>query len=204
MKQIIKTGDIVDIEVVWKEFGGRLRKFIEARVSDTHIAEELTQELLIKSYQNIDKLKENDRIEAWLFRVARNVVNDYYRKKASEIEYLFAEMDSFVTSIEEPSPTNHIREDLNRCIKPFIDQLPAKYRQTLTAVDLEGSTQKALADRLGVSHATVKSQTQRGRAQLHKLFRRCCDFDIDARGNVVDYKPKTSEYDCECAKDNAL
>jgi len=190
----------VDIEEVWKEFGDRLRKFVEARVCDSHIAEELTQELLIRSYQNIDSLKEQDRVEAWLFRIARNVVNDYYRKKASDKEILHPEMDSFVTSIEEESPTSRIRENLSQCIKPFIDQLPSKYRQTLTAVELEGSSQKALADRLGVSHATIKSQTQRGRAQLHKLLKRCCNFDIDARGNVVDYKPKAGQ--CECDSSN--
>jgi len=198
MEQAIKTGDIVDIEVVWKEFGDRLRKFVEARVSDSHIAEELTQELLIKSYQNIGSLKEHDRIEAWLFRVARNVVNDYYRKKVADKEILHPEMDNIVVSIEEASPTNHVREDLSQCIRPFIDQLPPKYRQTLTAVELEGSTQKALADRLGVSHSTIKSQTQRGRAQLYKLFRRCCDFDIDARGNVIDYTPKPGQCDSSC------
>lgn len=197
MEQAIKTGDIMDIEVVWKEFGHRLRKFVEARVSDSHIAEELTQELLIKSYQNIDSLKEHDRIEAWLFRVARNVVNDYYRKKASDKEDLLPEMDNIVASIEEESPTNHVREDLSQCIKPFIDQLPLKYRQTLTAVELEGSTQTALADRLGVSHSTIKSQTQRGRAKLNKLFRQCCDFDIDARGNVIDFKSKPGQCKCD-------
>lgn len=186
----------MDIEVVWKAFGYRLRKFVEARVSDSHIAEELTQELLIKSYQNIDSLKEHDRIEAWLFRVARNVINDYYRKKASDKENLLPEMDSLGASIEQQSPTSHVREDLSQCIKPFINQLPLKYRQTLTAVELEGSTQKALADRLGVSHSTIKSQTQRGRAQLNKLFRQCCDFDIDARGNVIGYTPKPGQ--CEC------
>lgn len=186
----------MDIEVVWKAFGYRLRKFVEARVSDSHIADELTQELLIKSYQNINSLKDHDRIEAWLFRVARNVINDYYRKKASDKENLLADMDIIIAPIEEESPTQHVREDLSQCIKPFIDQLPSKYRQTLIAVELEGSTQKALADKLGVSHSTIKSQTQRGRAQLNRLFRQCCNFDIDARGNVIGYTPKPGQ--CEC------
>lgn len=189
----------MEIEDIWKQFGHRLQKFVEARVSDSHIAEELTQELLIKSYQNIDSLQEHERIEAWLFRIARNVINDYYRKKATNKEDLLPEMDSLVDSVQEESTTNHTREELSNCIKPFIDQLSPKYRETIISVDLEGSSQKALADRLGVSHSTIKSQTQRGRSQLNKLFKQCCDFEIDARGNIIDYKLKSER--CKCDKD---
>lgn len=189
----------MEIEEVWKLFGHRLHKFVEARVSDSHIADELTQELLIKIYQNLESLQQHERIEAWLFRIARNVVNDYYRKKATNKEDLYAEMDNLIDSVQEELPASQAREELSNCIKPFIDQLPSKYRETLQSVDLEGYSQKALADRLGVSHSTIKSQTQRGRSQLTKLFKQCCDFDFDARGNVIDYKLKSER--CECDKD---
>lgn len=187
----------MDIEDAWKQFGQQLRHFVEARVADSHIADELTQELLIKSYQNIGSLREHDRIEAWLYRIARNVVNDYYRKQAADKEDLLPEMDSITASIEEASPQNPALEELSQCIRPFIDQLPPKYRRTLMTVDLEGNSQKALADKLGVSHSTIKSQTQRGRAQLYKLFRQCCDFDIDVRGNVISYKRKSGQHKCD-------
>ena len=189
----------MEIEDVWKQFGHRLHKFVETRVSDSFIADELTQELLIKIYQNLGTLQQHERIEAWLFRVARNVVNDYYRKKATNKEDLLPEIDSLIDSVQEDLPESQAREELSNCIKPFIDELPPKYRDTLTSIDLEGNSQKALADRLGISHSTVKSQTQRGRAQLKKLFKQCCDFEIDARGNVVDYKPKSEQ--CQCDKD---
>lgn len=187
----------MEIEEVWKQFGHRLRQFVEVRVSNSHIAEELTQELLIKSYQNISSLQAHERIEAWLFRIAQNVVNDYYRKKATNKEDLLPEIESIVDSVEEDPPAGHVREELSNCIRPFIDQLPPKYRNTIISVDLEGNSQKALADKLGVSHSTIKSQTQRGRTQLNKLFKQCCDFEIDVRGNVIDYKLKSERYKCD-------
>ncbi|NNJ96755.1 MAG: RNA polymerase sigma factor SigZ [Gammaproteobacteria bacterium] len=187
----------MEIEEVWEQFGQQLRKFVEARVPDSHIADELTQELLIKSYQNINKLRDNDRVDAWLYQIARNVINDYYRKKAVNREDLIPEMGDVAAPIEEESAQNRVREELSQCIKPFVDQLPAKYRQTITAVDLDGGSQKALADKLGISNSTIKSQTQRGRAQLNKLFKRCCDIDLDARGNIMDYKPKSGQCKCD-------
>lgn len=191
----------MDIEQVWSEFGHQLRGFIAARVPDSHIVDELTQELLIKSYQNLNSLQDEERVGAWLFRIARNVVNDYYRNKKSDEVNQHIDIDNLVESLEQESPEPSVHEELSKCVQPFIDQLPIKYRDTIMAVDLEGRSQKELAEQLGVSHSTIKSQTQRARTQLGVLFRRCCDFSIDARGNVVDYDPKSGKCDSNCLCD---
>jgi RNA polymerase sigma-70 factor (ECF subfamily) len=188
----------VDIEQIWAQFGQQIRIFVAARVPDSHVADELTQELLIKSYQNLNSLQDEERVDAWLFRIARNVINDYYRKMKREKDNRVRGMPDLIESLVQESPQEFVHEDLSRCIQPFVDQLPAKYRRTLTAVDLEGISQKELAEQLGVSHSTIKSQTQRARAQLKQLFNRCCDFTIDARGNVVGYDPKLGQCGCKC------
>lgn len=190
----------MDIEQIWNQFGQRLRRFISARVQDSHVTDELTQELLIKSYKNLDSLKDEERVDAWLFRIARNVINDYYRKKKRDEATQLTDIDGFVDLLEQELPEETVHEELSHCIRPFVDQLPDKYRRALIAVDIEGSSQKELAELLGVSHSTIKSQIQRGRAELRKLFRRCCDFTVDARGNVVGYDSKSGkcESDCNC------
>ena len=189
----------MDIEQIWAQFGERLRKFIADRVLDSHVTDELTQELLIKSYQNLNSLQDENRVDVWLFRIAQNVVNDYYRKRKREKVYKLEEIGNLAESLEQEEPQESIYGELSSCIQPFVDQLPDKYRRTLTAVDLEGISQKELAEQLGVSHSTIKSQTQRARAQLRQLFRQCCDFSIDARGNIFDYDPKSGECECDCS-----
>lgn len=188
----------MDIEQVWGEFGHQLRGFIASRVPDSHVADELTQELLIKSYLNLNTLQDEEHVGAWLFRIARNVVNDYYRRMMHEEANPLTDIDNLAELLEQESPEQSVQAELSQCVQPFIDQLPSKYRQTLMTVDIEGRSQKELAEQLGVSHSTIKSQTQRARTQLGQLFRRCCDFTIDARGNVVDYDPKTGQCDSNC------
>lgn len=56
----------MDIEQIWAQFGQQLKKFIVARVPDSHVADELTQELLIRSYQSLETLKDKERVDAWL------------------------------------------------------------------------------------------------------------------------------------------
>jgi RNA polymerase sigma-70 factor (ECF subfamily) len=76
---------------------------------------------------------------------------------------------------------------LSKCIKPFINSLPEIYRDALETVDINGISQKALAKELGISHSAVKSRVQRGREMLAALFQSCCTYDLDSRGNIIDY-----------------
>ncbi len=188
----------MDIEEVWSRYGDRLRRFITARVADPHSVDELTQQLLIKAHQKLDTLKVHERVEGWLYRIARNLVYDHYRQQQREVAELSDEIEQWVDLQEERSATEWVREELSHCIRPMIDQLPEHYRRTLTAVDLEGRSQKSVADELGVSPSTIRSQAQRGRAQLRQRLDRCCDFQMDVRGGVMAYRPKAGQGDREC------
>src|SRR6266540_3566876 len=63
------------------EFVAKLRGFIRARVPDDATADDLTQETLLKVYRSRGSLREDDRLEAWLYRIARRTLIDYYRKR---------------------------------------------------------------------------------------------------------------------------
>ena len=72
-------------------------------------------------------------------------------------------------------------------------------RQTaelLTAIELNGISQKDLAIEHGVSYSTLKSRVQKGRQQLRQLFEDCCQFSFDQHGNVIDYDSKSNCKDC--------
>ena len=78
-------------------------------------------------------------------------------------------------------------------MKPFLMQLPEKYREAIEATDLKGTPQKDFAEELGIGHSTIKLRVQRGRAMLSDLFRECCTYQLDARGNIIGY---TDGEDC--------
>ena len=75
-------------EQVWELLSDRLRGFLRARVSDPSTAEDLLQETFLRIHQKLDSLQDQDRLTSWVYQVARNLVNDYYRKtgRDSEVE----------------------------------------------------------------------------------------------------------------------
>src|SRR5919199_1768719 len=88
-----------------------------------------------------------------------------------------------------------------RCIAPMVRGLPDGYRRAIELTDLEGLTQAAAADRLGLSLPGVKSRVQRGRARLRAMLLRCCEIEIDRRGRVIAFETRGGEGCASCAED---
>lgn len=182
-------GSTTDVATIWSEYGQGIKQFLNARLPRSADVDDLVQEVLIKTHRHINDVREPSKFRPWLYQVARNTLNDYYRRsrpEASLPDILLAPEDD-VEAYEE------VRQELGNCIRPFISQLPEKYRDAVQAVDLDDVPQTELADRLGLSHSAAKSRVQRGRAMLRELYQRCCALEIDARGNLSAYELKDDD-----------
>ena len=67
-------------DAIWTHLSSDLRRFIRRRVSDDHVADDLLQETFVRVHRNIGTLQEADRLAAWVYRIARNVIHDHHRK----------------------------------------------------------------------------------------------------------------------------
>ena len=64
----------------------KVARYIFARTGDRMVAEDLASDVFVRAFQAIDSYKERGLpIEAWLFKIARNLVVDYYRTKGREV-----------------------------------------------------------------------------------------------------------------------
>src|SRR5262249_62091281 len=63
----------------------RLRSFIRRRVPDAGDAEDILQEVFYRLVEANRLLMPIDHVTGWLFRVARNVITDFFRKKRPEL-----------------------------------------------------------------------------------------------------------------------
>lgn len=78
-----------------------------------------------------------------------------------------------------------------------IARLPSPYREALTLTEIEGFTQKAAADALGIPLSGMRSRVQRGREKLRELLDECCRIGVDCRGPVISCEPRDPS-DCWC------
>ena len=152
---------------------------------------------MLERVQRAD-LTEVRNVPAWLYRAARNAIIDHYRARR-HTEPLHAELEAELAAasdIDTTSGPNAATQELARCLRPLIDQLPDKYRAAVTLVDLEGLTQVEAARSEQISLSGMKSRVQRGRERLGALLSACCAITTTPAGAISSYTRRDGDYGC--------
>ena len=178
-------------EYIWKEYHDKLYSFILSRVSESSVADDILQEVFMRILSRIDTLKDCDKLQSWIYQITRNSIIDCYRtqKKTSELPSMLTAPENEIS--------DRARKDINNCLLPMIESLPDPYRESVRLSEIQGKTQKEVAEKQGISLSGAKSRVQRGRAMIKELMFGCCHFEFDKQGNVIDYERKAGS-DCQC------
>jgi RNA polymerase sigma-70 factor (ECF subfamily) len=174
-----------EVQIEWAETVDRIRRYVAGRVGDREIAEDITQDVIVRSIA-AGALEHVDNPIGWLIRSASNAVIDHFRtQRRSEM------LDPDAHPGEEIGEDETLR-DLALCVRPLISQLEPSYRDALLWVDIEGRTQLEAAALANVSLSGMKSRVQRGRRQLKQRLTACCEIELDARHQPTDVRLRSA------------
>ena len=176
----------------WRRLDAVLRRFFAGRVADPELRADLVQLVLLRVVERGEQLREDERLDAWVFRIARNALADHYRRARPEDP--LPELRA-----PEPEPENHAPRVLGAWLRVQIKGLDPHYREVLELTELGGHSQREAAAALGLPYSTVKSRVQRGRERLHAELLGCCAVEVDARGGITDFEPRSCG-PCECSE----
>ena len=181
MEEAIQQMMTTSTDRIWNEHADQLRGFIYRRIPDPSIVDDLVQEVFLKVQSKVATLKDETRLQSWLYQITRNTMMDYFRGQKPEEEL------PDTPDLPE-AEVSHVLEELAECVRPMMDALPEEYRLPLLLSDLEGLPQKEVAERLGLSLSAAKSRVQRARDRLKSAFIECCQLKLDHRGSVMGYQ----------------
>jgi RNA polymerase sigma-70 factor (ECF subfamily) len=179
------------LEQIWHDFAEKLGQFIRSRVSDPATAEDILQDVFVKIQERLSQLHDPAKLQSWIYLIARNAVIDHYRTRKQTAEVQETMVDDRERESDE---LNGLKASFHR----MIHSLPEPYREAVILTELDGLTQKELAERLGISVSGAKSRVQRGRQQLKEMLLDCCRFEFDRRGGVLDCQPRFKAGCKEC------
>lgn len=185
-------------ETIWSQLSDDLRRFIRRRVADEHVADDLLQETFLRIHRNVDKLEESNRLAAWVYQIARNVIQDHYRAKNGNVSLV--DMDV----AEDDDGKDRLKASAGLWLEELICQLPPTYQKAVRLSEIDGLPQHEVGDRLGLSVSGAKSRVQRGRVMLRDVLDQCCVFEFDRQGNVMDCDPKPDRTVCRDCGDLEL
>ncbi|HEX8144944.1 MAG TPA: sigma-70 family RNA polymerase sigma factor [Pyrinomonadaceae bacterium] len=142
-----------------------------AMVRDSGLAEDVTQEVFLRLYRNLDETPGEELLRAWLLRVtmnvARNTLRGQGRATAREDEYAKkAERDGWFTAApeEEYERRSQIEE-----ARRALDKIKEPMRSCLL-LKQQGLTYREIAESLSVNEANVGSLVARGRKEFMRLY----------------------------------
>ena len=125
---------------MWAELHDRLHAFVARRVPDRAAVDDLAQEILLRLYKHIGRLREQDRLDAWAYQVARNVIADYWREQAAVRELPFdpalSERVASLPELEEVDGADQLRSEIASCLAPMVERLAEPYREAIRLTDL--------------------------------------------------------------------
>ncbi len=157
-----------------------LRHFVKKRVRPDDV-DDVVQEVFVRMQAHAAELRDEERLAAWAFRIARNVIVDHARRKKLVLE-------PALEVSAELGDAGNLNEIVAGWLRPMLALLPDEYAAALELVELEGVTQQELAERTGLSLSGAKSRVQRARKMLEGVVRVCCDLEQDGRGNIIGFE----------------
>lgn len=159
---------------IFDEYYSKIFGYVLRRVADIELTKDIVSETFFKALRSIWRFRwKNISISSWLFRIATNEINTFYRKKKvrmDSIENLAGAANSFLKTHSEIE-NFEAEEALQRhsdflFFKKKITVLPIHYQEVLTLRFFEDKSIKEICEILGKKEGTVKSLISRGLDKL--------------------------------------
>ncbi len=134
-------------------------------------AEDLTQEVYLRLWQNLHRWESGTSFRAWAFRVARNLFIDAYRRAAQERKATWVDPEFLKGLPGQDDPhALLVRQQRLEMARAALARLPEELSRILLLRDFADWSYEELAQELGVPLGTVKSRLNRARRELASVI----------------------------------
>jgi RNA polymerase sigma-70 factor (ECF subfamily) len=144
-------------------------------VGDMETAKDLSQDVFVKIYSSVHRLKEGAKYFPWFYRILMNHCMNFSRRKKAIAFIPFSAYFSSDESGQQEFPfeqdSHDEVSDRERIVGSAIDTLSAKQKKVLVLCDIEGFPQEEAAGILGVAVGTVRSRLHYARRELKEKLK---------------------------------
>ncbi len=143
--------------------------------------DDLVQEAAERLLRGLPRLRDRDRLGPYVGRIVRSVWIDHLRRRRV-LQPLPPDLIA-----AEPPPMD-LAPVVASWLPELIESLPERYREPMRLVELEGMSQRQVAEHLGLSASGARSRVQRGRRLLRERLEACCTLQRQG-ARVVGVQP---------------
>ncbi len=162
-------------------YGGKIYNLALSFAKSPGEAEDLTQEIFLKLYRNLQRYRGDVPLVAWALRLSRNLCIDHYRKVRAQraAEVVPAGVLETFPSREDSHQQVEARERL-RLVREVLAELPENLATVLLLRDMQGLAYDEVAAFLELPVGTLKSRLNRARKELVRRMRERLEPDLES------------------------
>ena len=153
----LKKGDKKALDEIYSLYYSKVFGFALSYLKNNDDAMDIVQECFIKLWENRNTIKNNTRLEAFIFTITKNSILSLFRKHSTKkkyIEYLAHKVSANTSGTEEQTNFGFLQEKYEKLIL----QLPTKRKEIFWLSRKEGLSNKEIAEKKGISVKTVENQ----------------------------------------------
>lgn len=147
-------------------------RFVERRVGNRTLAEEILQDAFVRSVEKLETVQEN--AIGWFYRVLRNAIIDHQRRAAVAERRLDA-----LASEPSDAPDAELHGVVCTCVRELAATLKPEYAEALRRIEIDGISVKDYAAEAGISQSNAGVRVFRAREALRKQVSRACGTCAD-------------------------
>jgi len=136
---------------------------LACRLAGSDRADELTQDVFVRAWEKLDTFRGDAAFGSWLFRLGVNLIYGQLRKMGNERKRM-SDSELPLLRAQAPRDGTEIRLDFDIAI----EHLPDGAREVFVLHDVEGYKHREIAELVGITAGTSKSQLHRARMILRE------------------------------------
>lgn len=164
-----QKGDLDAFRQLYERFIQKILNYLYRMTGSKDEADDLAQDTFVLAYRKIGDLKNPERFQSWIFRIAQNNVYQLYRGKKVQVESIdqeesqeLSDFQKLATPLKSPEDAV-LTEELEQLITDVIQELPEKYRTVFILSAIEKLSYQEISNIVERSLASVKSDIHRAR-----------------------------------------
>jgi RNA polymerase sigma factor (sigma-70 family) len=157
-------GDRQMQELLYKRYASKMYGVCLRYVANADDANDILQEGFIKVFKNLDKFRREGSFEGWIRRIFVNTAIEQFRKKIK-----LYNVDEVQENTLEDKELSALDLLATKDILNIVNELSPGYKAVFNLHVIEGFSHKEIADALGITEGTSKSQLARAKGVLKKI-----------------------------------
>lgn len=171
-------------KVLYENYHPNIYRYILSMVNDEKAAEDILQEVFITVYNKLYKLKHFGAIETWLYKIAVNACNTYFRKNKKVFTADSSLLEETVDGHNSTDPDNLLlQQEIHKLLDSCIDNLSINLKTAIILFYFQDKSIHEISEIMDCPESTVKSRLFKAKKHLEKNLKAYYKLEVTLSGS---------------------